>query len=291
MKTLLAFTGGIETAYIAWKVLTETSDDLTCVFLHVVDKQGVRQFDGDIHQYNKILPLVEELKKIRPFNFYKKDCQRSEITEELNHYYPFFINFAAPYLNSGVFDRIATGRTWEQAGQKILSDPNLMGSPSSIAGQRLFNKLVRRGKLWNPLVTHDYKQNFTKAHAIQELPPEILSKTFSCVTPLKDEHDDLHACGACFKYLWIKNVTEKLASGITPEQIDEWRIQTSYEYGGGNIMAPLRYWIYLEMGVEIPPYIYQPKFQNKAEVIQYVQNKSHYSTQNRKNEGIWEGLV
>lgn len=291
MKTLLAFTGGIETAYIAWKVLTETSDDLTCVFLHVVDTQGVRQFDGDIHQYNKILPLVEELRKIRSFSFIKKQCQRAEITEELNHYYPFFINFAAPYLNSGAFDRIATGRTWEQAGQKILADPNLMGSPSSIAGQRLFDKLVTRGNLWNPLVTHDYKQNFTKAHAIQELPPEILSKTFSCVTPMADEYNNLHACGVCFKCLQIRNVNEKLAIGMTPEQIDDWRIQKSYEYGGGNVMAPFRYWIYLEMGIEVPPNAYRPNFKNKNEVIEYVQNNSHYSTKYRKNEGIWEGLV
>ena len=290
-RTLLAFSGGIETAYIAWKLLTETEDELTCLFLKTPNSVGRRQFDGDIHQYKKIQPLITELKKIRPFEVILKQCQEHEFNFETEHYYTFFINFAAPLLNLGIYDRIATGRTWEQAGQKILSDPNLNGSPSSIAGKRLFDRLVTKGELWNPLVTHDFKQNFTKAHAIQELPQNILSKTFSCVTPMLNENDEYHACDLCFKCLSIKNINKKLSQGKTPEEIDAWRIEKSYEYGGGQVMAPFRYWIYLEMGVELPPHINQPKFVNKQQIIDYVLNNSHYSTQNRKNEGVWEGLV
>lgn len=290
MKTLLAFSGGIETTYVAWKLLKETNDELSCVFLHLDDKTGTRQFDADIRHFNKVKPVIEELKKIRNFNAFIKTCDRSEINDETNHYYTFFINFAAPYLNSGVYDRISTGRTWEQIGQKILADPNLNGSPSEIAGQRLFKRLVRKGELWNPLANHHWHQNFTKGHALKELPPELLEKTFSCVLPLVDENNVPHACGVCFKCLWIKFLKEKLASGMSPDEIENWRVQKCYEYGGGNVMAPLRYWIYPELGIKVPGHINQPKFTNKQEVIDYVASNRHWSTQNRVNVGIWEGL-
>jgi hypothetical protein len=289
-RTLLTFTGGIETTYIAWKLLSETQDEVTGIYLYLPVRENVRLFDGDINHFNKVKPLINELNKIRPFNVIVKKCSPSELTEELNHYYTYFINFAAPLLNNNIYDRIATGRTWEQAGQKILSDPNLNGSPSAIAGQRLFDKLVNRGSLWNPLVTHDYHQNFTKAHALLELPEHILSKTFSCIAPLADSSGDLHACGSCYKCLWIKTIKQKLSEGMTPEQIDAWRIEKSYEYGG-DIMAPIRYWLYLELGVPLPAHINQPNFSNKQQLIDFVQTNPHYSLKNHINVGIWGGLT
>ena len=288
-RTLLSFSGGIDSTYIAWKILTETDDELTCLFLHVPDREGML-FQGDTFLYEQSLILVEELKKIRDFKFIMKQCRKDEITDELNCFYTFFINFAAPYLNNNIFDRIVTGHSWEQAGQKILK--NYDRSPVSIAGERLFNKLVTRGELWNPLATHDYVQNYSKAHAITQLPKEILEKSFSCSFPFKDSKNNLKPCNICYKCLWNIHINNMLESGKTPEEIDIYRIQTAYEYGGGELMAPLKYWIYLETGKKPPLHMFKhPDFKSKQEVIDYFLSTSRESIKLRKNVGVWEGLV
>jgi hypothetical protein len=58
------------------------------------------------------------------------------------------------------------------------------------------------------------------------------------------------------------------------------------------LMAPLKYWIYLETGKKPPLHMfYYPDLKNKQDVVDYFLNTSRESIRSRKNVGVWEGLV
>jgi hypothetical protein len=233
--------------------------------------------------YANVLPLVEELKKIRNFNFIKKAVSSKDITEDTSNLYVFFVNYAIPFINEGIYDRTATGRTWETQDQKFLK--NLWGtSPASIAGKRLFDKFATRGELWDPLITHDFVQNFSKYHALTLLPENIKKFTITCDFPQITD-DKLEECGVCYKCSYEKKVIELMNKGYTSDQISKWRRLKSLQYGNGStVSAPVRSWIHAEMSEDSMSRSLA-KEQIRKEVIENI----HYSLKNRSTKsGIWD---
>lgn len=287
-KTLLSFTGGMETTYIAWKLLTETDDEITLLYLQKQPDVEMRNIDAYPEIIQQAQPLLDYLQNIRPFNLIIKDIAQEEITPDTDHYYTFLVNYAIPLINAGTYDRLVTGRAADQAGQKVLADQ--MGSPSSIAGQRLWDAHATRGSLWHPLVTGDFGHEGSKPYIVDLLPYALKEKTFSCVIPVVGL-EKLESCGMCFKCLWLKKIDEMMQDGMSPEEIDEWRVERAFYYGGGTVMAPFRYWIYMELGIQSPPFVRQPNFATKEDLQAWLSTHKHYSTNGRPNTGIWEGLV
>jgi hypothetical protein len=287
MKTLLMWSGGADSTFILYKLLTDTTDQVTAV---VLDKApGAQNSISHTPQSSLRIPrLIQELKKIRDFEVIRKTVTDQSITPETDHYYTYFINSVAADINAGVYDRIATGRTWEQQDQSVYKNSSVKGTPSQFAAERLFAELCTRGELWNPLVTDEYYENFSRWHVFEYLPQNILELTLSCHSPNSTNNGQWNEpCGRCYKCLWDQKVQDMRLNGYTAEHVNAWRRLKSLEYGGNTgISAPIRYWLPIEMrrGKIIND------LRTKQMVIDYVNSNQHYSLQGKSNTDIWSNI-
>ena len=283
MKTLLLFSGGKDSTYVLYKLLTETDDEITAIQFYKAEDNARTSVLKDKY-YANIPALVEELKKIRDFNFIKKGISSADVTGDTTNLYTFFVNYAIPFLNEGVYDRTATGRTWESQDQKVFK--NLWGiTPASIAGQRLFDKFATRGELGNPLITHDFVQNFSRYHAVKLLPENLKKLTITCDDP-KINENKLEECGLCYKCVYEGKIIELINEGYTSDQISEWRRLKSLQYGNGSTLSAVpRLWINVEAN---KGYIVKA-LDSKEKIRKYVKENRHHSLQGRSTKsGIWD---
>ncbi len=246
MKTILFFSGGMDSTYVLYKLLTETDDVVRAVYLRKPVGTNFRIPLMTEDQLPLLNSLVTELKAIRDFEFVVHDIETSN--EELRHWYLQAVTYAAPLLNSGEFDRMSTGRTWEQHDQKCFIGSTFVGTPSEMAVQKLWDRDVTQGVLWNPLETHEYHQDFCRAHALTHLPTEIQALTTSCHYPVVTANSAT-PCGNCHRCLWDEKVKEMMLAGYNTDQINVYRKLKGLQYGGGNeVSAPMRAWLPVEMG-------------------------------------------
>ena len=294
MKDILLFSGGADSAYIAYKILTETDNELTTLTL-VSPPEGTARWPLKPRYLARINGLIEELKKIRNFTSIKKPVLDSELTAENDHVYLYGIDWASPFMNDGTYDRFITGRTWEQQNQSLFKGSTLKGTPTYFASINLWNKLVTRGELYDPLVKNEYNVNFNRYNLFNELPDNIKKHTISCHNPsFNEDETDVVECGKCYKCIWDEKTKDFISKGHTPEQLSAWRRFKSLEYGGGNsVSAPMRYWLPVEMGkgdiLTVTNKNGNRVKLNTKEKIQYLlQTEEHYTYKHRPKTGIWD---
>jgi hypothetical protein len=280
-KTLIAFTGGWDSTLILWKLLNETDDEITAVYL---DSQFVKTDIGTIKEYVQFIraqKVVDELRKIRNFEFIPYKIKPSDITEELYLKYLQFVQYAAPFINNGTYDKLVHGASYEDVSCKVI--PHLEYFPTYYVVERLFNRLCTRGELYEPLIKDKtWYQNYTRAYAMKELPSSIKTTIASCDIPKYDNDvKDFVDCGECRKCLENKLVSNMLNEGKTPEEIFQWRMQKNREYGTDKLMAPLPFWIRKEAGLDsVTP---------DKEVVTNILNHPMFKNID-KLTGVWEGI-
>ena len=286
MKTLLLWSGGADSTFLLNKLLTETNDEVTAMTFVGASFSSTETSNEEL----KHLPDLElELQKIRPFNTVSVNFDPSAVNDPsiTRHYYTFFVNYAAPFLNDGTYDRIASGRTWEQHNQTVIPTKNILGMPATFAAHRLFKKVATRGVLWEPLITHDFVFKYGRYHALKQLPSNLADKVCSCYTPRFDAIAKKYtACGSCYKCIWDQKVLQLVGQEYGPEAIDYYRRAKSLQYcGGRNLSVPLRYWLPLEMG--LPPFYSDLDTKEKVQI--YAQTKGHHSIGKTKfaTDDIW----
>jgi 7-cyano-7-deazaguanine synthase in queuosine biosynthesis len=291
-KSLVLFSGGLDSTYVLYKLLSETDDEVTAITFQ-------RDYDSELYvaypplNFTRLPKLIAELKKIRNFNHIMKTVTEEEMNPNTDHTYTYFISYAAPFLNDGTYDRIVTGRTAEQWDKKVqVADfKTIDGSPTNVAATRLFRNIVTRGEVWNPLQKNVWHENFNKWHAFYYLPQNLYRLTFSCNRPIAvDYGKDIQACGNCYKCLWDEKVEELISLGFTATMIDEWRKNKAYYYGSENpshkIYAPMRIWLPIEIG---HGNIYR-EIDTLEKCREFVRRGPSYSLKRRPNkEGtIWD---
>jgi len=253
-KSLVLFSGGLDSTYVLYKMLSETDDEITAVTFQ-------RDYDSELYvayppiNFLRLPSLIEELRKIRNFNHSMITVTEEEMNPNTDHTYTYFISYAAPFLNDGTYDRIVTGRTSEQWDKfvKVSDEKIIKGSPTNIAATRLWRNIVTRGEVWNPLQQNVWHENFNKWHAFYYLPQNLYRLTLSCNRPIAiDNGTSNKACGQCYKCLWDEKVADLISQGYTAEMIDVWRKDRAYYYGSQQVdapvWAPMRIWLPIEMG-------------------------------------------
>lgn len=303
-KSLVLFSGGLDSTYVLYKMLSETDDEITALTLQ-------RDYDSEVKiayppiNFLRLPKLIEELRKIRNFTHIMKTVTEEEINPITDHTYTYFINYAAPFLNDGTYNRIVTGRTSEQRDKfvKVFADKIIGGSPANIAATRLWKSIVTQGEVYNPLQTNVWHENFNKWHTSYYLPTNLYKLTSSCSTPIAiDDGKWNTACGQCYKCLWDEKVTQLISLGYTAIMIDEWRKLKAYDYGlrknliNQSIWAPMRIWLPIEMSKG--NYFYYKDINTHERIIidsldkcrDYVKRGPSYSLKRRANkEGtIWD---
>lgn len=285
MKSLVTLSGGIDSTYVLWKLLSETDDEITAIYfdfsrIALVDMLTEKNINK-IHQINV---LVDKLKTIRNFSFIHHVATNEEIENQLAHKLLFAIRYAAPFINNGTYDRLVTGASYEDKSQKIVQHLNM--TPAYYAEKRL-TKLFTRGSYWAPLVDDSWHNHYSRDIAIRALPPDILQSAIlmACLLPTYDETSPIKGqrCSSCGKCLLNDATINMINEGKTSAEIFEWRRLKTYEYGANGLAADSFRWIKTEMGAS--------NAQTKEEIQDYYRTNKFNSIKNFKNEGLWKGLI
>jgi hypothetical protein len=243
-KDLVLFSGGLDSSYLAYKLLSDTSNEIT--LLSVVTDCGMAGglFGGQVLQMQ---PLIAELKKIRSFKMKYLYAGKNEITSHhLDWWNIYPMHRFAEDFNNGKYDRLVSGSNWEMLDGSFHkhSNPEIQQA-KHIAGPKVFASLTQRGELWNPLVTHDFYQNFNRWHALKHTPENIRSK-ISCGSGIEENQ-----CNLCDKCLFTNKVSKMMKSGATASDVDDWRRSKSHEYTESTTRdCSWRWWIHLEENKE-----------------------------------------
>ena len=286
-KTVLAFSGGWDSTFLLWKLLADTDDEITAIY---IDSQFVKKptFTNKSYvQYERAKKIIDELQKIRSFTFKKYVVKPEDVSDEIHYKTLLFIQHVAPLINNGTYDRITHGSSYEDLHRRTVA--HLEYAPIYYAMERLFNKLCTRGKYFIPLIDNTWFEKYNRAYAISMLPVNIRSVIASCLEPkFQVLTDEFNNCDECVNCLVNRKVKELLDSGLTPEEIQSWRESKSVEYGNGSVVLSMTKWISTEM--EIPGSLSKEELQQDGANIYLNQKISGFSDPESAKQGIWKGL-
>ena len=224
MRTLVSFSGGLDSTYVLWKLLTTTEDEVTACFLDAryvtEDNAGGLAIPAHRHLYQEICAdnVVNWLKaNTRPFNFYKKNIYSMQDDEIL---VVWFARYAAGLANENKYDRFITG------AHPSANAPN--GGLRARVEHGEFNKLAKRGSYEHPLTIYGDDDlvvvppwRLDISQQMVETPSALQDLTVSCLNATSGEGTQIVSCGTCFKCLRNKFVRSRLSEGATPSVVYE----------------------------------------------------------------------
>jgi hypothetical protein len=254
MKTVLLFTGGLDSTYLAYRILQDTSDEL---YLYVLTPKTFSPYNpswlAPPNHTQKILNVISELKRIRNFNVIYEKVNNEEMSFELDNPIAYAFYKIIPKINDGTYDRISTGHSHDHCSMKYFKYLDILGVGGDKIAKKMFEQNAKRGSFWFPFMTHDIHQKYGRYHAIKNLPENIRKLTVSCLPVRAIETGPCGKCGKCL----INNVTNELIEkGYNAEDIQCWMEEKSLEYGGGDRHAPPPIWIQIYKEIPTMPVDY-----------------------------------
>lgn len=237
MKTLVLFSGGYDCVYLTYRLLVDTTDDITLVVLGSNNGLGGGISKDDIV---KIQPVIQQLKTYRDFKVIHHAVDPNKVTSFLaDHWHAYGIIAFADDINAGVYDRIASGTSWEQHDIQHHKHDPYKGSIRVEIDSIYTPNLIDKSKIWLPFLTHDFHTNYNRFQLHKYIPLEL--------SVLVDEQKSRWN-----KILWDLKAVECLARGWTSDDFDNWRREKSREYGGGSRDLTCTTWVILEYNKTFP---------------------------------------
>jgi 7-cyano-7-deazaguanine synthase in queuosine biosynthesis len=228
MKTLLAFSGGLDSTYVLWKLLNTTDDEITTLTIDFRLSPIAKDVDVELCGYQEFASrrIVSWLKEnVREFKHIEKHAFDMLSDEEESVY---FIRRAVPWLNDGHYDRICVGLQYDEMGLDILAKNP--GSRRGTVRTRVMNNVfsaAHRGELWVPLDT--WRE--AKPHAVAKLPRELFDLVVTCKQPTIGDNNNIKNCGKCFRCLYVEKIQVMLSQGMSPDEILQWCIDERLKTG------------------------------------------------------------
>jgi hypothetical protein len=219
MRTLVAFSGGLDSTYVLWKLLTTTTDEITAVHLdirYLENEYGVGHPPVAPYAENSTNAVVRWLKaNTRSFAFETVNCYEFGADETVEVW--LVRNYIASKLNSGEADQVVFGLGQIPYATRVIQgrSSDLMKLPTSAhATYRAFKDVVSRGKC----VMYYDKNGIGRGEAMAELPSALFSLTLSCTKPNFISDGSTTNCGKCSKCIDNQFVRSKLDSGMSAAQ-------------------------------------------------------------------------
>jgi hypothetical protein len=288
MRTAVFFSGGLDSTYLTWRLLSSTTDEVVAYYVNF----DVEHSEDDRSILN--MPTVdaqggERIGAYRISAWYEANLRPMVVArhtieslraDENGHVA--LARLAADLVTSGRYDRVAGAWTWDNWGQPCGGLPRL---PSYYAARRAFN--VAMGKpfsaepdwrFWMPLLDNEWNNRHGHVHAVAELPADLLALTVSCKNPGLENNLPTR-CWKCRRCQWFKRVKQMLGMGWTPDQIQDYRLERSIAKDG-TFVNP-RFWLTSELRGEWPDH---------AEGLATMRLGPHWSSKPFPDEGIWKGL-
>jgi hypothetical protein len=234
MKTILSFSGGLDSIYVLWKELNETSNDVTAVFhlsglitgeqMSLYSVKGVEPVEVLEQQWvavQQMKSVIEE--NSRSFTLEKAIYDPkyiNTINVQYNHGSVFRTAYAVENINAGLFDRYVTGHCRDNDGYTAsLSSTWRPGTASSLSVE-YFKQHASRGEIVFPLLA----MNYSTANAIAELPQSLVDVQASYLGQTDPQ--------TSYKYCIQVYAKTLLLEGKTPAQIYDIITEKSVIPGG-----------------------------------------------------------
>ena len=243
MKTIIPCSTGLDSIYVLWKQLSTTQDDITVIFLTEGELQFVNKAKYDLRSLDalnrigvtdRVSEIMAWLKSnIRDFKYFETPMELDYLSkkwDEPNNAQTYMVRYVVPKLAIGEYDKliICTERENDGFGNGGTVQTRRTGG---MAALDLFKATATRGEISFPLMDGTYNQ----AHALSEMPQELIDLTFSCQNALPDP------CGQCFKCMKRKFFCDEIASGKSLSEIDA-LVEAKSVLPNGKWVS-MKYWI------------------------------------------------
>jgi 7-cyano-7-deazaguanine synthase in queuosine biosynthesis len=223
MKSIVSFSGGIDSTYVLWKELTETSNDVLAVYFvapnmadHLSERKEIRALTPFRPAYEIAKRIPNYVKLIqshtRPFDtsiVYYDMTKLVDPKTGSNNSAVLRVKWAVDRINRGIADRFISGHCRDNDAYSEGNGASIDGQTGSNLSMHVFRQIATRGEYLMPLID----SNYSVAHAFAELPQEIIDANLSCEDPRTENN-----CGYCYGCSYHKLAKDKLASGMTPDQ-------------------------------------------------------------------------
>jgi hypothetical protein len=296
MRTLIAFSGGFDTTFLTYELLTKTDDEVTLVYIDssmVPPTKINRSFmlfnpsnssSRGLYMSQKSVSWLKE--NCRPFNYIVEVLKESDIAEE-DTLPVYFAKYAATKINEGLYDRAGGGWNWDIWPNEAYEDW-LPQHPCRIAAQRAFDKITKKGKLWWPLIDEGdniFPKRGGNVHAIKYLPKDLQKTLIGCEIIRISDDDEIIRCEKCEKCLWRRFCENKLADGWTEDQIQDYRLYRGKTFVPGR-WSPWKFWIHEEFENEKT----YTNITSEEAKERLKSQKTSWQLVNVPDTDIWEGL-
>jgi hypothetical protein len=184
MKTFVSLSGGLDSTYLLWKLLSETTDEVTALFVDLTDatprliqKYDIRSFEfsdcGDDYK-NYITDVANWLKaNVRDFNLIIEPISTDYLVRGIgspNNPPAYITRYAIQHINDGIYDRLCLSNEWENDGYANGGSVTTRRNGAWVAHE-IFVAEAQRGRVNFTLLDMDYNQ----AYALNEMPEELLA--------------------------------------------------------------------------------------------------------------------
>jgi tRNA(Ile)-lysidine synthase TilS/MesJ len=183
MKTLIMFSGGLDSTVALLKLLTETNDELHVHHINLINKEG--RAEAEKIAVSKIIPYCQ---KIRPFVY---TTTTQDYTEIYTPYDTHVTRYTASQIcrgNSGI-NRVVSGHCKDDTNSNVVSDAifkaALCGNPDKIEWYYPCSQMSK----------YDERQYLLENH------PDLLDMIHYCRRPIKngDKWDNCNKCTTCIQ--------------------------------------------------------------------------------------------
>jgi len=208
MKSLIAFSSGYDSLYIAWKYLTETNNDVTLFFMDMSLLRKQKEVESYIVPFQKYTALASHKwmkENLRDHKF------KTHFVKKMDHkcdHGKQFIRITAKWINEGLYDEVVHGSSGLSV---IVTRTGVM--------KKEFDSLTTRGSLRFPLAKEEWNKN--TAHLMMELPKEMRHLAISCNFATTDDKGGFIECGSCHKCFRKDYIRRQLRNGCSPEEAME----------------------------------------------------------------------
>jgi 7-cyano-7-deazaguanine synthase in queuosine biosynthesis len=222
MRTIIGNSGGLDSTYALWKLLTTTTDDVSVVLLNTDDlTQDVRR-KFDVRSFNSSQSNADRTTRVQSIvqwlSANVRSCALVEVRldasllrrgiEYPNNPQTVIVDWAVKKINAGEANKVIVTTERENDG---FSNGGTIATraPGAIAARDRFVADATRGELSFMLLDMNYHQGM----AIREMPAALYALTRSCDSPSPEP------CGVCFKCSKRNFFAEAIAGGKTDNEI------------------------------------------------------------------------
>jgi hypothetical protein len=234
MKTLITFSGGLDSTYALWKLLTNTSDEVTAIYINTQNIDGAWRIRYDLRAFSGVNnALTNQAAQWlqtngRSFTLIDQPFDTNYVVRGVgnpNSPQTYITRYAVPRVNAGEYDRLICTSEKENDGWSNGGSIETR-RPGSMAARDIFAASATRGSIEFPLIASDY----TQATALAEMPAELLAIVNVC------QLDDTSY--KCMKIHWFQNLLDQ---GKTQAEIYALWYQNCTAYN--NRWFPMKTWL------------------------------------------------